>query len=157
MAIIQFPKNMHDFLTGSPLLPGIQILTERVSEIVTANKTVFFPYYTDHGIDHIQQVLNFEVSHLIPKEVWPENGPQHKLLKDADAAIIIGATLLHDLAMHLQPAGFLELVSPGSRFKPVRWFNQDSDGHTADRPWHELWDDYCREAQRFSDRDLATL
>jgi hypothetical protein len=103
-------------------------------------------------------VLKSEVE-LVPKQVWENStkDPDPRLLYDADAAVLIGATLVHDIAIRLRPDGFLELVSQNSRFQPLQWFKDNHEGHSADRPWHELWADYIREARRFSDRDLANI
>jgi hypothetical protein len=69
---------------------------------------------------------------------------------------MIGATLLHDIAMYLQPSGFLELIKKETRFQLLPWFNKQK-GHLPDVCWHELWADYVREAQRLSSRDLADI
>ncbi|MFZ4525458.1 MAG: hypothetical protein ACOYOE_07900 [Chlorobium sp.] len=71
--------------------------------------------------------------------------------------VLIGATLLHDIAMHLRKKGFLELVSPDSRFQPLPWFKDAHEDHAADRPWHELWEEYLRETKRLSERNLAKI
>src|SRR5947207_2128612 len=102
MSKIEFPKPLNQLLEDSDLQAPIRALADRVGEILADNKLPFFPDYTDHGTEHINRVLKFEVE-LIPKQIWEncrkDSAPQ--LLCDADAAVIIGATLLHDLAMHL--------------------------------------------------------
>lgn len=139
MAKIEFPKQLEELLKDSELLAPIRLLADRVGTILADNRLAFFSDYTDHGIDHVNCVLKSEME-LTPKEVWEE-----RLLCDADAAVIIGATLLHDIAMHLQPHGFLELVNNDSRFQPLSWFREDHEGYKADLPWYELWLDYVRE------------
>lgn len=96
---------------------------------------------------------------LVPKDVWTNctKDSDPKLLNAEDAIVLIGATLLHDIAMHLRPDGFLELVAVTSRFRPLPWFKDEQEDHAADRPWRELWLDYQREARRFSDRDLGNI
>jgi hypothetical protein len=44
-----------------------------------------------------------------------------------------------------------------SRFQPLPWFKDRHEGHSADRPWPELWADYGREARRFNDRTLGNI
>lgn len=158
MAKIEFPKRLKELLEDSHLQAPIRSLADRAGEILADNKLPFFPDYTDHGTDHIQAVLKSEVE-LVPKEVWDHSkqASDPRLLSDVDAAVIIGATLLHDIAMHLRPDGFLELVGRESRFHPLPWFKENHEGHSADRPWHELWEDFQREARRFSDRQLAEV
>ena len=153
MSKIIIPERLQRLLSGELEAP-IGTLVNRTGEILADNKLTFFPDYTDHGAEHISRVLQTECE-LIPDGVWSiqEKG---KLLGPADAAGIIGATLLHDIAMHLSPSGFLELIG-SDRFKPLPWFEQDHDGHAADKPWGELWQEYLREARRFSDRVLINL
>ncbi len=151
MTEIEFPPQLEALLKGSPLQPRIRAFANRVGECLQGSNLTFFPDYTDHGARHITDVLSTQED-LVPDEVWTK-----KLLTDADAAVIIGGTLLHDLAMHLTEAGFRELVAPGTRFQPLPWFDQDHEGHHADRPWPELWDDYLREVKRFSDRKLVQI
>ncbi len=158
MAKIEFPKPLKQLLEESELQAPIRSLADRAGEILADNKLPFFPDYTDHGTDHINSVLKSQVA-LIPKQVWEQSKEDSdpRLLCDADAAVIIGATILHDIAMQLRPDGFRELVSKGSRFQPLAWFQERHEGHAADRGWHELWEDYIREARRFSDRDLTNI
>lgn len=158
MAAIEIPQRLQELLQGSEYASAVGDLVERTSEILADNKLAFFPDYTDHGVEHISAVLNSEVD-LIPKDVWGDASDDSSscLLSAADAAIVVGATLLHDIAMHLKKKGFRELIEKESRFEPLDWFKDDQTGHTADLPWHELWDRYQREARRFSDRDLGKI
>jgi molecular chaperone HtpG len=158
MAKIEFPRLLKQLLEESCLQAPVRALADQIGNILSDNKLPFFPDYTDHGIDHVNRVLQFEVE-LVPKTVWEksQNNSDPRLLCDADAAVIIGATLLHDIAMHLRENGFRELVSSDSRFKPLPWFNDAHEGHADDLPWHELWEEYVREAKRFSERDLAKI
>ena len=158
MPKIEFPKQLKDLLEDSNLQAPIRDLANRVGEILADNKLTFFPDYTDHGEAHVNRVLKSEVE-LVPKEVWKNSKEDSdpRLLCDADAAVLIGATLLHDIAMHLHPKGFLELVGKDSRFQPLPWFCESHEGQAADVAWHELWAEYVREARRFSDRDLTNI
>jgi molecular chaperone HtpG len=158
MARIEFPTPLRQLLEDSDLQAPIRAFADRAGEILADNKLPFFPDYTDHGTDHINRVLQSEVE-LIPRPVWEDSKKESypRLLCDADAAVIIGATLLHDIAMHLRPDGFRELVGKDSRFQPLSWFKESHEGHSADRPWQELWENYVREARRFSDRDLTNI
>ena len=127
--MIAFPSELTNLLEGSGYASPLRALADRVGEILNDNKLPFFPDYTDHGIDHVNRVLRSEVS-LVPSDVWNEN-----VLCDADAAVIIGATLLHDIAMHLRVDGFLEVIAGDTRFVPLTWFCENQLGHRADRPW----------------------
>ncbi len=158
MAKIEFPVLLKQLLEESDLQASVRALADQVGIILSDNKLTFFPDYTDHGIDHVNRVLQFEIE-LVPKAVWEhsQNDSNPRLLCDADAAVIIGATLLHDIAMHLHGDGFRELVSADSRFLPLPWFKDAHEDHAADRIWPELWEEYVHEAKRFSERDLAKI
>lgn len=148
------PDRLRSLLEQSELRKHIEALTEAMLPILARNEMPFFPDYTDHGVQHVGDVLTSATA-LVPENVWNDvNG--RVLFTPNDAAMLIGGALLHDAAMLLQPQGFWELVAPGSRWRPIRWFEEDQGEHVADRPWHELWADYQREARRFSDRTLAT-
>jgi len=155
---IEFPSPLKKLLEDSKLQPHIRDYANRVGDILTDNKLPFFPDYTDHGVDHINHVLLSEVE-LVPKDVWTNSAKDSdpKLLNAEDAVVLIGSTLLHDIAMHLRPDGFLELVGESTRFQPLPWFKNEQEEHTADRPWRELWLDFQREARRFSDRNLGNI
>ncbi|MEI6848051.1 MAG: hypothetical protein WCK32_08505 [Chlorobiaceae bacterium] len=158
MANIIFPKYLQLLLKESELQAPLMTFANKVGQILVDNKLTFFPDFTDHGIEHVNNVLKTAVE-LVPLEVREIsiNKSNQTLLCDVDAAVIIGATLLHDLAMHMHSGGFLELISKDSLFQPLSWFNENHEGHTADRPWYELWGEYVYEARRLSDRDLANI
>lgn len=158
MSRIAIPKELVDLMEDSDLFASLRSLADRVREVLEDNKLPFFPDYTDHGLRHVEAVLKTMVD-LVPDLVWKqsEKNSNPRLLCDADAVLIIGGALVHDIAMHLRPEGFLELVSEGSRFRPLPWFNQNHEGHRADTPWQELWENYVREARRFSERQLTDI
>jgi hypothetical protein len=158
MSRIVFPRPLQALLEHSPLLAPLRAFADRAGEIFADNKLPFFPDYTDHGIEHITRVLASQVD-LIPDAIWTRSTPESspRLLRDADAAVIIGATILHDIAMHLRPDGFLELISANTRFQPLPWFRDRHDERSEDRPWPDLWNEYILEARRLSDRQLANI
>lgn len=158
MTKIKFPERLENLLKDSSMFAPIRAYADRAGEILADNKLPFFPDYTDHGTEHINQVMESIVD-LVPEAVWNGSTKDSKprLLCDVDAVVIIGATLLHDIAMHLRPTGFLELVEKETRFQPLSWFMDNQEGHKADRPWYDLWLDFQREARRFSDRDLGNI
>ncbi len=124
-------------------------LVEGTGLILSDNQTPFFPAFTDHGLSHVEGVLDAAVK-LVPEAAW-------ELLEADDAATLIGAALLHDLAIHLRPEGFRQLVSPDTPFRPLLWFDQDQEGRPADVPWPRLWDAFRTEAQHFSRSEIDRI
>jgi hypothetical protein len=114
------------------------------------NAMHFFPAYTNHGVRHVRDVLATAVE-LVPEEVWVQ-----ELLTDRDAAVLVCACVLHDLAMHLQPTGFVSLVT-AENFQPVRWFNERHGTRPADMPWSVLWARFCVEARHLDRSELERI
>jgi hypothetical protein len=79
-----------------------------ITRHVTANRMVFFPEYTDHGINHFELVLQtaFDLS----------TEAAQNLLTSADATVLTVSVALHDFGMHLTSEGFETLISKDSRW-----------------------------------------
>ncbi len=106
------------------------------------NNTTFFPEYTDHGIQHINDVLLSSDS-IITDSSWD-------VMTAQDAAAIIVATLLHDSAMHLTEDGFYTLIN--GQYSEIK-----SRYLKTEPPWAQLWDDFIKEAKRFDSKKLVSL
>lgn len=107
---------------------------------------VFFPEYTDHGKEHVQNVVN--------SAEWLLTESARKALKPSDAAVLLLSVLLHDCGMRLSKDGFLQLVDPKSKWPPKTSRFLDK---IQDRPWTDLWSDFLREASRWDDQKLVDL
>lgn len=149
--MIVIPQRLKSLIDRDRNATSVSALIVATSSMLDDNEMPFFPYYTDHGRQHVEQVL-LTITKLIPEEVWAED-----LLRPVDAVVLVCATLLHDMAMHLRESGFEELVRGDIRLQPNDWFARSHHRSVSDLPWHELWDAYTREANRFSDRDLNRL
>jgi hypothetical protein len=103
-------------------------------------RPTFFPDYTDHGVQHIEEVLKTAVS-LITEDAW-------SVMTPGDAAVLILSTLLHDSAMHLTRDGFEALMSPDGVLAPIDF---------GDKPWLQHWADYIVQVHRFDERQLRDL
>lgn len=106
------------------------------------NKLLFFPEFTDHGVDHINTVLT-TVESLISKDARGVFSPQ-------DAGAIAIAVLLHDCAMHLSWDGFRTLVSGE--------YVASSALLPADAPsWPELFRTFMHRAIRWDQKKLLQV
>ncbi len=153
--MVEIPLKFKQLLDGSDLSGPVSTFVTCVTKVLEDRKMPFFPNYTDHSDKHIGRVLKSQQD-LIPQEVW-ESNDETKLIRDVDVAVIVGATLLHDLAMYLHEDGFLALVRGKTDHRPVPWFDEPQDEHPGDLPWPQLWERFVAEAMRFSDRDLVNL
>ena len=101
----------------------------------------FFPDYTEHGPDHLRQVLE-TASLLITKKA-------RKHFTAKDAAVLILAVLLHDSAMHISKDGFYELIKGNASKRGIPYFDTV--------PWPKLWDEFLFMARRWDDRKLEDV
>ena len=106
------------------------------------NKLIFFPEYTDHGTNHLQEVLN-TASSIITDESW-------NLLSPQDAAAIIISILLHDCAMHISEDGFYSLIDNKYPCLNSRYVSQEIS-------WREKWLSYLAEARRWDGKKLKLI
>jgi molecular chaperone HtpG len=110
-------------------------------EILDDNKLEFFPEFTNHGIQHIQDVLN-SCEHLITDE-------SYKYLSSNDIAVLIVAVILHDIGMQISSEGLQKLLNNNFEDYRVKTIDQKS--------WKNEWIEFYQEAKRFSDEQLTQI
>ncbi|TAK30625.1 MAG: hypothetical protein EPO21_18945 [Chloroflexota bacterium] len=138
---IEIPTFLEGILARDTQLRGaVDLSLQAFKALLEDNKTVFFPEYTDHGIDHVEGVMR-AAAFLIRDPAG--------VITAEDAAVLVLACLLHDVAMHLTKDGFVRLVSTNQQWRIVEKFK--------DEPWNVLWADYVMEAKRFDGRALQNL
>lgn len=142
---IKIPDRFKELLGDSPLAGALQLYVKRFDAWVSddAKGLFFFPEYSDHGPKHITSVL-FGAEALIRKEAWQAVTPE-------DVAVLIGATLFHDAAMHLSADGFLALIDP--KRAGERPLIRPLDTQT----WPELFAVYYSEACKWDQRRLHRI
>jgi molecular chaperone HtpG len=105
------------------------------------SKLPFFTDYTDHGTDHLNRVM-MTAAGLIPAAARGK-------ISAEDAAILIGAILLHDSALHLSEAGFYSLIKGKAASNRIEGFDKVA--------WPNLWDEYLFSAKRWDDQKLQEV
>ena len=90
----------------------------------------FFPEYTDHGIGHIERVLEI-VDKLIPNSTY-------KKMTYQDVGVIIIAVVLHDIGMHTSIDLFKNMINGeyDSACKPA----------FKDKKWKVLWEEFLKKS-----------
>jgi len=142
MAQIKIPCKFASILQKNQFLDGIvKITSSHFGEILEQNKLYFFDEYTNHGILHIESVLDSSAN-LIKSETY-------SLITATDVAHYILAVILHDLGMHIDFEGFNFLLEGG--FETVR--NKEIDTLS----WKELWDSFLVEVKRFSGKQIKAI
>jgi hypothetical protein len=138
---LRIPRKFKDVLDQNSALCGlVNTSINEFGEWLKQNNVMFFTEYTDHSLEHVENVL--ETAHeLIRNECKAFITPH-------DVATLILATLLHDSAMHISEDGFANLVKEDFNFS-IKGF--------GDKPWNRLWRDFLAESRRFSGRKLIAL
>jgi molecular chaperone HtpG len=141
-AEITLPPFLTAKLAQAPHRHVVYKALENFSDWFRSSRLPFFPDYTDHGIQHIEQVLA-TAANLIPDQA-------RDYFSGADAAALILAVLLHDSALHLTDAGVWQLIKDAAApYKPVAPFDQ--------KGWAQTWDDFIFLARRWDDTKLAQV
>lgn len=118
------------------LLSSVLEVKTSFESLLKNNKLFFFEEYTEHGIEHIEMVLN-AAEFLIPEKSF-------QYIKPNEVAIIILAIMLHDIGMHTEFSTFNALLE--GKYDDVKVDILDK------KTWKELWQDYLSEVRHFSSK-----
>jgi hypothetical protein len=143
MARVQLPGLFADRLTGTAFDGPVNLAIDRCSSFYgdATRGLPFFPEFTDHGVTHVQGVLDVTAELLTPKS--------RELVTAEDIAVLTIAVLLHDSAMHLTPDGFLSLIDPSRPGPLIPTLDPES--------WSEAWSAFMAEASRWDGRRLHAV
>jgi molecular chaperone HtpG len=131
---LTYPHKFDEALKAKPFVRAhIDSALHGVASILSISKLPFFSDYTDHGIQHLNSVLEI-ADRLIPTEALP-------LFTAEDAAVLTFSILLHDLALHLSEGGFKSLLM----------------SHSAGDEWTYKWEEFFSEAEHWDDHTLVDL
>jgi molecular chaperone HtpG len=132
---MKIPQRFEKIIKSNYTLYSIVLdVISSVVPIYKDNKLYFFEEYTDHGIDHIENVLESE------EFIISENSFMH--LDGNEVFVLILATLIHDIGMHID-LSFFNLLIKGS-------YDAYRIDEIDDKTWSELWLEYLSEVKRFS-------
>jgi molecular chaperone HtpG len=137
---IKIPKKFNKKLSGD-YSSYIQNSISDFSAIYNDNKLEFFPEFTDHGIEHIEDVL-ITASNLISDETY-------EFLTEKDIAVLIMSVILHDFGMHISSEGIKKIFS--TEYDEFRIASFDT------KTWKEEWEEFLYEAKRFNDEQLINI
>lgn len=98
----------------------------------------FFPEYTDHGIEHIQSVLD-TAENIINDASW-------EILTPEDIYVLVSSILLHDSAMHLDKHGLWSLIKDDR-------FNGVVLGKRGNKTWLDKWEEFKKSVTKFEEND----
>lgn len=137
------PTKFNNLLNGlsDDISASVGSTSAKVKPFLERNEAQFFPDYTDHGISHVQSVLS-TCELLVGDEAWREFTRQ-------DAAVLILATMAHDLGMLIDIDGFRYLLDPN--------LDDTQPLEPNDQPWEKLWQKFKSEVGRFDDTTLVNI
>ncbi len=141
--MITIPTKLANLLHGltDDISASVGSASASVSPILERNEAPFFPDYTDHGGKHIESVLR-TCELLVGEASW-------SVFTREDAAVLILATMAHDLGMLMSVEGFRYLVDGTRKVAPPI--------ETNDEPWHKLWREFQLDTRRFDGATLIKL
>lgn len=137
---IKLPKQFDELLKDK-YRALVDTAASRYTEILVDNKLEFFKDYTDHGINHIQEVLETAAEII-------DDG-SFKILNEKDVSVLVIAVLLHDIGMHLSSEGLKKIISGDFEANRISEFDKLT--------WGEEWTSFFHEAKRFNDEQLRNI
>ena len=141
--MILLPPKFANLLNGltDEISAAVGIAIYSVNPILERNEAIFFPEYTDHGVSHIESVLN-TCELMISDKTW-------EIFTREDVAVLTLAVLTHDLGMLIDVDGFRYLVDPRH--------DDDHPLEANDEPWQKLWREYQLDVRRFDGPTLINI
>lgn len=136
---IFLPEKLENIVKKNQRINGaITTALANFSDWLSMNQLVFFPEYTDHGINHIQDVLD-TAANIIKEESL-------ELLTPEDIYVLTSAILLHDCAMHIGKNGLAELIQNEK-------YSSNLFGYQIEKSLAEEWRLFENEVSKYSDSD----
>jgi molecular chaperone HtpG len=138
---IKIPEALDAKLRSENSLFGeVASTLDGLEQWIADSKVVFFPEYTDHGVGHVNAVLE-TASALVTENSW-------SLLTPADAAVLVISAVVHDCALHLSEDSFVSMISCTARLQ-TQYFQ--------DPAWSQVWSEFLAIASRFDGVKLKML
>lgn len=149
MPEIIIPKRLNDRLSlDDTWQPLVKTLKGKVQKIIKESP-YFFPDYTDHGIDHINEVLTL-ANRLIPEDTYACMVTDTEYLLDPrSVGFLVCAILVHDLGMFLKTDGMEQLVYGDYGSHLVEGLDKED--------WRTSWSKYVVKTRRLKDNEMDHL
>ena len=141
--MVTIPTRLQNLLQQitNDILAAVGNACTSAGPLLQRNEAPFFPDYTDHGIQHVESVLK-TCELIMDDQAW-------KVLTQPDVAVLVIATLAHDLGMLINVDGFGYLTDPSRDEMVSVW--------PDDEPWPKLWREFKLDARRFDAPTLLNL
>jgi molecular chaperone HtpG len=137
---INLPQKFNEILIGE-YRALVDNAISKYKDIYINNKLEFFQDYTDHGFEHIEEVLETAAN------IIDDNSFEY--LNEKDISVLILSILLHDVGMHISKEGLSKILDSDFDKWRVKYFDNKS--------WIDEWINYFQEAKRFNDEQLLNI
>lgn len=136
---LSLPIKFKNIIKNDASLDGeLLMVISKFTEWFSANNTEFFPEYTDHGIKHVQSVLN-TAEEIISPASWD-------ILSPEDVYVLALSVLLHDCAMHITKSGLWNLITNDI-------YNGVLLGFSREEEWAKRWKNFTSDVNKFDESD----
>lgn len=123
-----FSEKLSNILTNNKFAQAISFVLNEYAPILKQEyQKVFFPDYTKHDIDHLDEVLKI-IEKLVPNEILSK-------LSQESLNIIVASVVFHDIGMLINEEMFKAMVVDGE-YDDVRVDYFDK------KTWKQLWEEY---------------
>lgn len=141
---ITIPKKLLKYLTddNNKWQRCVENLIAQLEPII-GHPPEFFPQYTDHGLGHVNTVLELAANLIHSKSLGKST------LASRDVACLIVAILIHDLGMFLTPQGLKMLLTTEWEQNRIR----NLDKHS----WSVEWDQYITSIKRLPEDRMIRI
>lgn len=101
----------------------------------------FFPEYTWHGVNHINNVLEISDKLIVSDSL--------EKLKPISIAVLIASIIIHDIGMYVKKDGLKKLI--------FGEYNGRKDEILDKNSWDIEWENYLKKVKRYSEKKLLNV
>ncbi|WP_157807497.1 HD domain-containing protein [Hymenobacter chitinivorans] len=140
-AEIMLPKKIVKVLENSDEYAQALSIISTISPIYEDNRMYFFEEFTDHGLNHIQEVLNSSEDII--------SNSSYRFITARTALTYICSVLLHDIGMHLSLDGFKRLVGGCLNTHLIKDFDNED--------WTTTWNKFLSNAKKYDEKQINNI
>jgi hypothetical protein len=138
---VLLPKKITKIIAKSSEYGNLINAMKVVSPIYADNRMFFFEEFTNHGIDHINEVLSASED-IIAQSSF-------NALTAKDILVYVCSVLLHDIGMQLSLDGFKKLISGSLDESIIRDFDS--------KTWKNEWENFLLKAKKYDEKSINNI
>jgi molecular chaperone HtpG len=138
---VVLPKKITKIIEKSPEYGNLINAMKVVSPIYADNRMFFFEEFTNHGLDHINEVLSASEDIIAQSSL--------NALTQKDVLVYVCSVLLHDIGMQLSLEGFKKLISGSLDESIIRDFDS--------KTWEAEWEDFLLKAKKYDEKTINNI